>query len=336
MSAWPANGFGAALTFSGSNLCAAVSGPADGARLQGHHLLPDVVLPGSWARLAQFEDCDKDITLTAWRGTSVAPLDVQAEGPPMLCIAVFLAGRASMAIDGGPPLEAGPGMAVIQTGERPVRGRFCMAGGQAVQLVDIRYTLAGLRRAGGLPLVALQGDFLQDRSVPAAGSLLAGFPAPAPLLRTARDILACPYGNPAVRRLYLRAKALEALAVVLQAVQRAGDAPAGARERRQLALARRLIDERYEENWTVERLARTVGLSEKKLKAGFRALAGHTVHAYLREVRLAAAASMLDEGRSVTEAAMAVGYTNLSHFSKSFRAAHQMLPREWAGRAVGG
>ncbi|WP_256977395.1 helix-turn-helix transcriptional regulator [Bordetella genomosp. 10] len=309
--------------------------PPDEARLHGHHLLPDVVLPGAWAGLAQFEDFDDDITLTAWRGRATEALDVQAEGPPMFCIAVFLEGRASMAIDGGPPLLAEPGMAVIQTGERRVRGSFRMAGGQDVQLVDIRYTPAGLLRAGGQPLVALQGDFLQDRSVPAAGSLLAGFPAPAALLRTARDILACPYRNRTVRQLYLRAKALEALAVVLQAVQQAGDAPVGARERRLLLQARRLIDERYGEDWTVERLARAVGLTEKKLKAGFRALAGHTVHAYLREVRLQAAACMLDEGHSATEAALAVGYSNLSHFSKSFREVNGMGPRHWARRREG-
>jgi AraC-like DNA-binding protein len=302
--------------------------------MHGHHLLPDVVLPGAWLGLVSHEDFDDDITLTAWRGTPDAPLEVQAEGPPMLCIAVFLDGRASMAIDGGAPLLAEPGTAVIQTGDRRVRGRFQMEGGQPVQFVDIRYTPVGLLRAGGHPLLALQGDFLQDRSVPAAGSLLAGFPAPASLLRTAREILECPYRNQTVRHLYLRAKALEALAVVLQTVQHAADTPVGPRERRQLAQARQLIDQRYDEAWTVARLARTVGLSEKKLKAGFRALAGHSVHAYLREVRLDAAASMLAAGHTVTEVALAVGYSNLSHFSKSFRDAHRVTPSQWVKRSI--
>jgi len=303
-------------------------------RPAGHHLLPNrgLGLPDAWADLAQLEAFDDDLILTAWRGTPTVALDVQAEGPPMCCIAVFLEGSASMAIDGGPPLLAHSGMAVIQTGDRPVRGRFQMDSGHPVRLIDIRYTPAGLLRAGGQPLVALQGDFLQDRSVPESGSLLAGFPAPAPLLRVARDILDCPYADPTVRQLYLRAKALEALAVVLQAVQHAGDAPAGARERRQLAQARRLMDERYGEDWNVARLARAVGLGEKKLKAGFRALAGRSVHAYLREVRLQAAASMLAAGHPVTDVALAVGYSSLSHFSKSFREAYQLRPSEMRAR----
>jgi AraC-like DNA-binding protein len=127
---------------------------------------------------------------------------------------------------------------------------------------------------------------------------------------------------------------LEALAVVLQTVQHAADTPVGPRERRQLAQARQLIDQRYDEAWTVARLARTVGLSEKKLKAGFRALAGHSVHAYLREVRLDAAASMLAAGHTVTEVALAVGYSNLSHFSKSFRDAHRVTPSQWVKRSI--
>jgi len=38
-------------------------------------------------------------------------------------------------------------------------------------------------------------------------------------------------------------------------------------------------------------------------------------------------------GHSVTEAAPAVGYANLSHFSKSFRDAHGMPPSQWGRRA---
>jgi transcriptional regulator GlxA family with amidase domain len=80
------------------------------------------------------------------------------------------------------------------------------------------------------------------------------------------------------------------------------------------------------------RLAREVGLSEKKLKAGFRQVAGRSVHAYLREVRLEAAASMLEAGYSVTETALATGFANLSHFSKSFRQARGVAPRNWVDR----
>lgn len=57
----------------------------------------------------------------------------------MFCIAVFLDGRARMSIQGEEPLAVGPGMAVVQTGERGTRGWFHMPGEQNVRLVDIRY-----------------------------------------------------------------------------------------------------------------------------------------------------------------------------------------------------
>ena len=44
-----------------------------------------------------------------------------------------------------------------------------------------------------------------------------------------------------------------------------------------------------------------------------------TISRYLRNLRLERAAELLRSGRSnVTEAAMAVGYSSLSHFSKAF------------------
>ena len=297
----------------------------------GHPLLPVAPIPAAWAALSRVEAFDEDLTLSVWNGAPEVGLDVAAEGPPMFCIAVFLEGRACMSIDGGAPLNVGPGMAVVQTGERGARGRFQMSGGQAVRLVDIRYSPAGLLRAGGRPLAALRGAFVLDHSVPAAGSLMAGFPAPPGLLRLAADVLDCRHEDATARRLYMRAKALEA--IVLETMSgAAGEAPVAARERRQLAQARRLIEARYGEEWTVLRLAREVGLSEKKLKAGFRQVAGRSVHAYLKSVRLEAAASMLEAGYCVTDAALATGFANLSHFSKSFRQAKGVAPRHWLDR----
>ncbi|MGE8659985.1 MAG: helix-turn-helix transcriptional regulator [Achromobacter sp.] len=298
-----------------------------------HPLLPAVAIPTEWTALSRQEACDEDLALTAWHGTPAIGLDIDAEGPPMFCIAVFLDGRARMSIEGGEPLAVGPGMAVVQTGERGARGRFQMPGGQSVRLVDIRYSPAGLLRAGGRPLAVLRGAFVLDHSVPATGSLMAGFPAPPGLLRLAADVLDCRHQDVTARRLYMRAKALEALAIVLETMSdAAGEPPVAARERRQLAQARRLIEARYGEAWTLSRLAREVGLSEKKLKAGFPQVAGRSVHAYLKAVRLEAAASMLEAGSRVTEAALATGFANLSHFSKSFRQAKGVAPRHWLDR----
>lgn len=301
-----------------------------GLRVSGHRLLPSLSIPADWGRMLRVHDLLGDITISCWNGQPGADLDVEANGPAMFCIGVFLAGEARMALDGGPLLTVTSGMAVIQTANRPSVGRFAMKGGTPIRLVDIRFTPQGLLHAGGRPLMALQGQFLQDCSLPLADSLLGGFPAPAALLRVATDILACEYEDEAIRGLYLRAKALEALALALNTVSQPAETRVMSRERRQLMAARSLLDERYAEDWTLDRLARAVGLNEKKLQAGFRVIAGRSVHGHLREVRLAAAAAMLSSGASVTETAYAVGFSSLSHFSKAFRETMGAAPREWA------
>lgn len=297
--------------------------------LSSHPLLPAVVLPADWAQAARVHVLADGITLTCWSGQPTSNLQVSAKGPPMFCIGVLLEGRASMALDGGAMLELHPGMAVVQTAAQPVSGRFAMRGGQPSRLVDIRFSMEGLQRVGGRPLLALQGRFLQDCSVVQAQMLMGGFPAPAALLRVATDVLTCDFGDEVVRKLYLQAKALEALAIVLQTVGPAATAEHLSRERSRLLLARRLMDERFGEDWTIAKLAREVGLGEKKLQAGFRAMAGRSVHEHLREVRLLAAAALLADGVSVTDAAITTGFTSLSHFSKAFRAARGVLPSQW-------
>ncbi|WP_199766674.1 helix-turn-helix domain-containing protein [Paracoccus denitrificans] len=47
---------------------------------------------------------------------------------------------------------------------------------------------------------------------------------------------------------------------------------------------------------------------------------------YLRSTRMNVAATLLVLGSSATEAAMAVGFDSLSHFSKAFRAEKGVLP----------
>lgn len=296
----------------------------------GHHpLLPVVALPTDWAQAARVHDLADGITLTCWSGRPASNLQVSAKGPPMFCIGILLEGSASMALDGGPMLELHSGMAVVQTAAQPVSGRFSMRGGQPSRLVDIRFSMEGLQRAGGKPLMALQGHFLQDCSVTEAQMLMGGFPAPPALLRVATEILTSDFDDEVVRRLYLQAKALEALAIVLQTVGTAAPTGRLARERKRLLQARRLMDERFGEDWTIAKLAREVGLGEKKLQAGFRAMAGRSVHEHLREVRLAAAAALLADGASVSDAALATGFASLSHFSKVFWAAQGMLPSQW-------
>lgn len=69
---------------------------------------------------------------------------------------------------------------------------------------------------------------------------------------------------------------------------------------------------------TVAALAREAGMSAFHFSRVFAEMTGMPPHRYLLRTRLAAAAVMLRQGRSVTETCYATGFNELSHFTRSF------------------
>lgn len=83
--------------------------------------------------------------------------------------------------------------------------------------------------------------------------------------------------------------------------------------------ARALLERDLENPPTLEMLAAEAGCGAFHLSRMFSQSTGQTIPQYLRDIRLEKAARLLREGRAnVTEAATAVGYQSLSHFSKAF------------------
>jgi AraC-like DNA-binding protein len=86
-----------------------------------------------------------------------------------------------------------------------------------------------------------------------------------------------------------------------------------------VARAREIIEQRFVEGPTLDELARAVGVSPFYLSRMFSAEVGQSIPQYLRRLRMERAAELLRAGsHNVTEAAFAVGYASLGHFSKSF------------------
>ncbi len=80
-----------------------------------------------------------------------------------------------------------------------------------------------------------------------------------------------------------------------------------------------LLRARLEDPPSLEALGREVGMSQFYLSRTFSAEVGMTIPQYLRRLRMEKAAELLlAGGHNVTEAAFAVGYASLGHFSKSF------------------
>ena len=70
---------------------------------------------------------------------------------------------------------------------------------------------------------------------------------------------------------------------------------------------------------SLEEIGRVVGCSPFHLSRTFSAATGRTIPQYIRQLRMERAAELLKSGRfNVTEAALEVGYSSLSHFSQAF------------------
>jgi AraC-like DNA-binding protein len=90
-----------------------------------------------------------------------------------------------------------------------------------------------------------------------------------------------------------------------------------ARERVEKAIG--ILGEQLAEPPPLEELGRAVGCSPYYLSRTFSREMGMTISQYLRQMRMERAAEMLKSGRhNVTETALAVGYSSLSHFSHAF------------------
>lgn len=242
-------------------------------------------------------------------------------GPATFSLSMLLEGEITSCLAGGSPLVISAGSAVVFASEGPVSGTNSLKGGQRIRLVDMRFSRALLESAGGVPFSRFGRELYVDRSIPEAGTIFVTFSAEPKLAAVGARMLECSFGDDRARRIFMQAKALEALALTITALDRTPSTtcPLSEREQQCLIRARQLLHDRFDENWTIASLARAAGIGERRLKAGFRTFVGNSVHAYLRHVRLEAAAAMLTEGRLVTDVAMSVGFENLSHFSKSFR-----------------
>lgn len=289
-------------------------------------------VPAEWAGMFRHVELDDGISIGSMQGRAHADWEVRAKSPPMFCIAVMLDGQMRTALDGGVTLDFRPGMVSLMSTGTTAAGWNRFTGHAGFRMVDIRLTPDALSRLTGQVVMPLRGRLLHDGSLPGLDAFMGCAPASVRLMQVASDVLACRLETGTARRLYLRAKALEALALVLDGLSPGHGAkplPIPA-DRQRLLQARALLENGYGQDWTVQALSRAVGLNEKRLQTGFQALFGLPIHAQLTQIRMDAAADMLAKGTSVTETAYAVGFSSLSHFSKVFRNAKGTAPKQWA------
>lgn len=123
---------------------------------------------------------------------------------------------------------------------------------------------------------------------------------------------------------------------------RSGRAPTGSTSRRastrrahaELAQAARVrLSHRHRGSQGLEALASELAVSPFHLCRVFRSETGTSVHRYLTDVRLCRAARALDDSNAdLTAVALDHGFSDLSHFSRTFRARFGLSPSRVRGR----
>lgn len=97
--------------------------------------------------------------------------------------------------------------------------------------------------------------------------------------------------------------------------------------------ALRYINNNLSRELSVDALAARCYLSRYYFMRRFKESTGYTVHNYISQKRLSAAAEKLDCGSSVTEAALSVGFSEYSAFLRAFKKMYGTTPGEYMRRA---
>ncbi|KIP89680.1 MULTISPECIES: AraC family transcriptional regulator [Pseudomonas] len=281
---------------------------------------------------ASFADEELDVRLIEMDGEH--DLYVQADSHPSLTLAYYEQGGGWRQFADTPAMDLRNDTCCLYHSSVSVRGEGLLPAGSRLRGVNISFAPQILQRLR-------VGEWLFDSAGPwerACSSdglaRLVQFPAPHVLRRIGLEMLDCRLEGLA-RDILMRAKAFEMLAEMLGYLQEnLRPSVLGGRDRLRLERAHQHLREALERPWTLESLAAEVQLNVRKLKDGFRQLYGKGVYAELQDLRMQHAALCLRQGQRVGDVAMAVGYSNPSHFAKVFRRHHGLAPRAYS-RQVG-
>lgn len=145
------------------------------------------------------------------------------------------------------------------------------------------------------------------------------------------QVINCQYKD-CVKRLYFEGKILELIAVYLDEVifgkKTKGDQiKLSKADLDALYQARGVLDENITTPPTISELAKLICLNEYKLKKGFKDLFGKPVHGYVIDRRLETARLLMEDKKlRVTDAALQVGYSDLSYFAEIFKKKYGVNP----------
>lgn len=159
---------------------------------------------------------------------------------------------------------------------------------------------------------------------------------PSPRLLTLADqMLNPPRYDALLAGLYLESRALDIACEALVSLGDGSTVEQGLRPqafRRLQKLVERL-DSGEADGWTLDQIAREVGVNATTLQREFRQFKGMTIFEYQRARRLQSAREALErEGATVTDAAWRAGYNSAANFATAFKRQFGISPRQVRAR----
>lgn len=105
--------------------------------------------------------------------------------------------------------------------------------------------------------------------------------------------------------------------------------PAIGRESMAVTRVRDFMEDRYEDDISLDDLAAVSGLSRYHLIRVFNRETGMTPHAYLTNRRIMAARNLLRNGEPIAETAVSCGFCDQSHLTRTFKAITGVTPAQY-------
>ena len=104
-------------------------------------------------------------------------------------------------------------------------------------------------------------------------------------------------------------------------------------DKARIDVAREYLEANYDQNLSLAELAAVSSLSASHFLRMFRDTVGLTPHAYLTQVRIEYATSLLRAGTPLVDVANRVGFTDQSHFTKKFKRIFGVTPGQYSATA---
>jgi AraC family transcriptional regulator len=99
---------------------------------------------------------------------------------------------------------------------------------------------------------------------------------------------------------------------------------------RRMSRVMAFVDQHIERNFTVADLADVACMSPAHFARSFKTTTGRSPHEFVSGIRLVLAQQMLaDRHLPISDIALSVGFSSQSNFSRAFRDATGMTPRDW-------